>query len=323
MSRRRPLAFTLVELLVVIAIIGMLIALLLPAVQAAREAARRSQCTNNLKQLALACHNFQDAYKHFPAGYIGPLAQGNDGKGYDYQAASAIAIALPYMEGRNVQDRMDADFRAGSFPVSLFDLAKQDQAFWNRGQGWAAAQTRISTVVCPSDSPYSAGKNVFVVTHAYTSGSTTTLLGGSFGNNDGDPLGRTNYAASAGYIGETGSPTYDPYKGMFSDRTRFDFADCRDGSSNVLFFGEVCSGTTQAEGPFSYAWGGAGIMCTAWWGDMSDPYDAQWYNFRSQHPGIVNFALTDGSVRGIPKNTDADTMMRLGAKSDGQPVTVP
>jgi prepilin-type N-terminal cleavage/methylation domain-containing protein/prepilin-type processing-associated H-X9-DG protein len=129
--------FTLVELLVVIAIIGILIALLLPAVQAAREAARRSQCTNNLKQFALAVHNYHDVYKTFPRqSYISFLA--GSGVNLDpwriWQGYSVHTMILPYIEQRAIYDRID----------------------WRIWDGWynQPAQLReavIQTFLCPSD----------------------------------------------------------------------------------------------------------------------------------------------------------------------------
>src|SRR5210317_1060550 len=96
-SHRRRKAFTLVELLVVIAIIGILVALLLPAVQAAREAARRMSCSNNLKQLSLACQNYHDSYKCFPPGFIWVYGSSETEQTRDGNW-SWTALALPFME---------------------------------------------------------------------------------------------------------------------------------------------------------------------------------------------------------------------------------
>jgi prepilin-type N-terminal cleavage/methylation domain-containing protein/prepilin-type processing-associated H-X9-DG protein len=140
MLKPRTRAFTLVELLVVIAIIGILIALLLPAVQAAREAARRSQCTNNIKQLALALHNYHDSYKRFPSGSTKLSA--DQGAPTDMGQFSWIVKILPYIEGTSLHDLVDyqwADTSVGTggtpHPSRLAGLFAQP----------------LSVVYCPSD----------------------------------------------------------------------------------------------------------------------------------------------------------------------------
>ncbi len=137
---RRP-AFTLVELLVVIAIIGVLVALLLPAVQAAREAARRSQCTNNLKQLALACHNFHDTYGYFPSGvrqkaWENPEIPNSWDNGRDRW--SYLTVLLPFIEQQPLYDQLVPFVGAPSAPHRP----------WN---DWPISRTWINTVICPSD----------------------------------------------------------------------------------------------------------------------------------------------------------------------------
>ncbi|OHB79300.1 MAG: prepilin-type N-terminal cleavage/methylation domain-containing protein [Planctomycetes bacterium RBG_16_64_10] len=123
--RRWRTAFTLVELLVVIAIIGILVALLLPAVQAAREAARRMSCTNNLKQIGLALHNYHDTYKGFPPSAILPAGV------VPFDSWSPQVRLLPYVERRSLQDLID----------------------WKQGYSSqpAVTKTRVATYLCPSE----------------------------------------------------------------------------------------------------------------------------------------------------------------------------
>ena len=146
LSRKRLRGFTLVELLVVIAIIGVLVGLLLPAVQAAREAARRTSCVNNFKQIGLALHNYHDAQKVFPSGEIyhvswcnppGPPPNGINAVGFAWSG-----LILPYMEDELTKDLFDKDLDAGGWGV----FGGPDNV-----NSAKAGATRIPVYVCPSD----------------------------------------------------------------------------------------------------------------------------------------------------------------------------
>ncbi|MBU4270637.1 MAG: DUF1559 domain-containing protein, partial [Planctomycetes bacterium] len=185
MKRSQRNAFTLVELLVVITIIGILIALLLPAVQAAREAARRIQCSNHLKQIGLGAHNFQNQNSRFPPGYLGPIPQSTDPSG---QFVSCLAFILPFMELSNVWEPMDADMTAHA-GISLFDLAREGDAYWTRANAWRMAQTKIGSFVCPSDTPYDKPDPAALIRFYYDeSESAGTISRSIFTDGAGDPL---------------------------------------------------------------------------------------------------------------------------------------
>src|SRR4051812_49331155 len=134
---RRLRGFTLIELLVVIAIIGVLIALLLPAVQQAREAARRAQCTNNFKQIGLALHNYADAYKCFPTSraFTG-VGAGAPAFSYTVCNFSAMARLLPFMDQPDVSNRINFDLHC------------------NLPENGTAKTLVVSSFICPSDGKY-------------------------------------------------------------------------------------------------------------------------------------------------------------------------
>ena len=142
-------AFTLVELLVVIAIVGILIALLLPAVQAARDAARRLQCTNNLKQIALATHNFHDAHSVFhPACWRRRRCFPSSIQG---KAWVRFPFCSPYLELTNVYEKIDISLDVKWHPSDPRPPAPANTVpFWESGAAWAAAESRISGFLCPS-----------------------------------------------------------------------------------------------------------------------------------------------------------------------------
>ncbi len=198
--KRRRRAFTLIELLVVIAIIAILIALLLPAVQQAREAARRAQCKNNLKQIGLAIHNYQDNYGQFPLSYDGTLpifTLGGPGSGTrvdpDQPAISWISAMLPFIEQQTLYDQLVAN-RAFDTPWSL----------WQSGQGYGnpavqqLAMTIIPTLLCPS--------NPQDLTNEGNPGSLCYFGGGGKGGfADGGGGGGTQYrGARTDYVGNLG-----------------------------------------------------------------------------------------------------------------------
>jgi prepilin-type N-terminal cleavage/methylation domain-containing protein/prepilin-type processing-associated H-X9-DG protein len=201
----RPSGFTLVELLVVIAIIGILIALLLPAVQSARESARRSQCTNNLKQWGLALHNYHDTYKYFPSGC---LQSGTFGP-------SALVHLLPFVEQEALRDGYD-------------DAATSGATFGVSTQNDAVAVLRLSILQCPTD-PEKRFDTQMGWTNYHTNFGSWVRVAGWDG-----VFGPTFNAGGGTGIGKVVSTT--PVPMGFGLRGN----DIIDGTSNTAAFSEVC-----------------------------------------------------------------------------------
>jgi prepilin-type N-terminal cleavage/methylation domain-containing protein len=292
--RHRP-GFTLIELLVVIAIIAILIGLLLPAVQKVREAANRSTCQNNLKQLGLAAHNYASANdSKLPPGYLGSypsLADNPAPSGYsNAQYVGVLAYLLPYVEQDNIYRNMTSGDTPGG-PAYL-NVTNLQSPWWYYDSTWNAANNRIKTFLCPSDNAQSAN-NQSAMTATWSSGSGWTLTTAWFSGYSS--LGRTNYVGVAGYGGlGTGS---DAYAGVLANRTRTGIGTIQDGTSNTLLFGETMGDNRTRSTDLSATWMGVGALPTAW--GMTE--DAGWWQFGSKHPGINQFTFADGSVRGIRK----------------------
>jgi len=291
--------FTLVELLVVIAIIGILIALLLPAVQAAREAARRSQCSNNLKQLGLALHNYHDSFKCFPSGWLNKPAGGN------YNLWGWSALVLPYVEQAALHEQLDVG------DVSLEDLATAYAATSGNPQNLLVLSQPVAAFRCPSDD--GPESNAVRDQFPWSAGADTGRLATSnyVGANDS---WETERGINAAPRSETG---------LFREDSSFGFRSIRDGSSNVIALGErkyylrtdtgrdynigaaVLFGVRRRNAVNhrgdQVASGCPGINHNV---DVSRAQSRQ--GFSSDHPGGAQFALADGSVRFISETIKFD-----------------
>jgi prepilin-type N-terminal cleavage/methylation domain-containing protein/prepilin-type processing-associated H-X9-DG protein len=299
---RNPRGFTLVELLVVIAIIGILVALLLPAVQAAREAARRIKCTNSLKQLGLASHSFHDSHREFPPG----LDQIKVNQSPKYRGTSLFTFLLPHYEQGNLLADWDYDF-----PL-------------NNTQGGEAARsaTILSMLLCPSDQ---IRKNPTVIDGRYYGVS-------SYGGNGGTRSTHPKKATCDGIFYTTGpasepEPNQKPVKLsmvmdgtsqtiLFGERNHFDrnfetfaavgWVDSLDlfgtwaaigGRKNIADVTMSAYTVINYEIPFDYANLGSASPPASSASDFEVYEDRRESAFGSRHPGGANFALTDGSVR--------------------------
>lgn len=315
-------AFTLVELLVVIAIIGILVALLLPAIQAARESARRTQCVNNLKQISLAAHNFHDTYRRFPPGLLGPT--------YSQPAASTttpthqyvgtLAYLLPFVEQEAVFNELDQsiDLIVDHYPGVTYATGKPVQEWYANAGAWKAAKNKISGFVCPSASPFS---NTETAAYLHIKGLTLTC---SFWSAPMPDLGRTNYAPCAGGIGDgfiPGTPTgWERYKGIFWSRSQSNMADAVDGTSNTMMFVEVLGHAPNGVLQRAFTWMGMGPMPTGWY--MSKPtWKPNWWQAGSQHSDLVQTALMDGSVRSIKGSVNDNDYLFVSGLADGNVLT--
>lgn len=304
---RNTNAFTLVELLVVIAIIGILVALLLPAVQSAREAARRMQCTNHQKQIGIALHNYHDVQNGFPSAWRGydetnpslPSIFGSPGWGW-------AASILPYMEQQSLRDLI-------SLNNSVADPANLE-----------AREKFISVYSCPSDSK---------LQKKYTLRSLSELgLLDSDGMEEGEldaNFPGANYVASFGTTGVHPSHSDTPevgtvYKsnGAFYHNSELGMNAFTDGLSNTIFTGERAHGKTHIS-----TWVGMppGAHCSTAFiaASTSRGFDntGAGHGFSSDHPGGANFLFGDGSVRFVPEAIAIETIQALSTRSGGESVS--
>jgi prepilin-type N-terminal cleavage/methylation domain-containing protein/prepilin-type processing-associated H-X9-DG protein len=326
MSRRRR-GFTLIELLVVIAIIGVLIALLLPAVQSAREAARRSQCVNNLKQIGLAIHNYIDVHNRFPIGRgTRPPRPYDITSRYNY---SGFSMILPYLE------------QGPLYAAINFDLTMTSQ-----DGNTTAMATRVMSLLCPSEDqqtpPNWAGNN-----YRFSEGSNILY---SYGETD---IGNVN-------------TTMPPPNGPFFPERSIRLSEVRDGTSNTILASEKlmgdynqglasidrdiyvsatwpttlaeafqnCEATDNTSTPSNGESGSGapwldGFLHTSIFKVVSTPNKKSCYMYparlimsaSSRHPGGVNVALCDGSVRFIKNTIDRTTWWALGSMNGNEAIS--
>ena len=340
----RKSGFTLIELLVVIAIIAILVALLLPAVQQAREAARRTQCKNALKQIGLAMQNYHDVFNQLPPGYITNTPQSatttelsNWGWG---------AMVLPYLDQTPLFNQLSVGSQWLSTQVGT-------------PAGLAAMQQPLTVFRCPSDT--GPAINGFNDTFSDAKTPATDLLTYSrqvtSNGTDRISITTTNYVMVACSSVSTTPPsisaTYGPATGVGVQNGRINFRDVMDGTSNTLLVGErafrfddINVGAGNVLG-FSPAVGGQSSSVRAAMASLGIPYNGinwsannrghQSRGFSSNHVGGAHFVSCDGAVRFLSENIDYNfttipsatltnglwvdsTFERLCSKADAQPV---
>jgi len=328
LSRKRSYGFTLIELLVVIAIIGVLIALLLPAVQQAREAARRAQCSNNFKQIGLATHNYVDTYRMFPASR-GATGIGAGGAAIPFPVInfSAMARIMPFMDRSEVSDRINFDIHCGAI------------------ENTTARAMPMSSYLCPSDGKYD-------------------LAPGNPGNNiranEGATINFAYYEIDAAGINKSLPPPNGPFFALrfykikdmsdglartaaYSEQNRSDQTNAQ-ASPEDYFRGELivyasdmdqaveaCESLDmtnliyQGGSTAGREWIGVGVT-EMFYLHAATPNKRSCYfqpgrcvfTATSRHPGGVNVVMCDGSVQFVSSSVDMCVWRAMGTRNGGE-----
>jgi prepilin-type N-terminal cleavage/methylation domain-containing protein/prepilin-type processing-associated H-X9-DG protein len=316
-GRSHRFGFTLIELLVVIAIIAILIGLLLPAVQKVREAAARMKCQNNLKQIALALHNYHDSYQYMPFGFTEASL--------DRRRENWFQLSLPYMEQGNL------------FNIYMADTSGRNSTGdqWVHQLTGTQNKTVVPAFVCPSD-PNAPGfggngrSTDFQANYA-------VCMGG---------VAWTGVVPSQIVNGTAATDT----GGIFFRDSKVTMVGITDGTSNTLFASEgvIRPNGVATWGDLGSVWGGAphaGFGFSTWQAPNTTAADrhyscksttfakapcvsdttaanGRWAYTRSYHTGGVNAALADGSVRFVRDAVDLQTYRAMGTRTDGVPITI-
>jgi prepilin-type N-terminal cleavage/methylation domain-containing protein/prepilin-type processing-associated H-X9-DG protein len=329
---RRDRGFTLIELLVVIAIIAVLIALLLPAVQSAREAARRAQCVNNLKQLALGCLNYESGVGCLPPGVKGSIW------------GTWMVFVLPYMEQQPLYNAWNSQ---GDNTITALQILTYGSVY-----NITVTTTRLNSLTCPSDTPNAPiyttlnGQNLFITSHNYV-----VNFGNLFFNQDQSSYLGIPFLGAP--FSDIGAPlltyAYIGHPGPITGYQAIRLAAITDGLTNTMMASETVQGQGVQPGQYDlrgFSWWYGGATYEAWLTPNSsspDQMEAAAYCYypyqnnppciaapvwdlktnaaRSRHPGGVDTAMCDGSVRFMKNSVSLPVYRALSTTQGGEVIS--